>query len=216
VAARARSALGALGVEVGETAGGGEALALAPDRRIGGLVVSDPLPDGPVPRFLRAVRDVASPLRRSGLVLVTAAERRAAAEALVGRGANRVVPVERVESELPEVLDAVMRVAPRARITVPVRFGQLDAPRQRKVFGRTVNLSSSGMLLRMPHRLPVGCELEFALFLEGLGAPVTGRAVVVRHTVEGREPFPGVGVTFTGFGEADRARLDRSVGRLLD
>lgn len=213
LADRARTALNRLGMDVGEASGGIEALALR--RRVNGLVVADPLPDGPVVRFIRAARDLTSPLRRSGLVLLTSGEHRAQAEALVGRGANRVVSTEQVESRLPEILESLMRVAPRARVALPVRFAQLDAPHQRKVFGRTVNVSSSGMLLRMPHRLPIGTELEFSLFISGLGEPVCGHARVVRHTIEGREPFPGVGLAFTGLAETHHDRLDRGVERLL-
>lgn len=213
VADRARAALQPLGVDIGEASGGCEALALR--RRVNGLVVADPLPDGPVVRFIRAARELTSPLRRSGLVVLAADEHRTAAEALIGRGVNRVVSVGQVESRLPEILDSLMRVAPRARVALPVRFGQVDAPRQRKVFGRTVNLSRSGMLLRMPHRLPIGAELEFSLFLAGLGEPVCGRARIVRHTLDGREVFPGAGLSFTGFAESDRVRLDRGVERLL-
>jgi PilZ domain len=214
-AEQVRGALEPLALEVSEALDGRHALAVAPRRRIDGLIVSYPLPDGPMSAFVRAVRTPGSPLRSSGLVVVTPRRSRDAVRPLVGRGANRVVDMEDVSATLPGAVDHVLGVAPRVRITTPVRFEARGLGSVRRVFGDTVNLSVSGMLVRMPYRLPIGTPLRFELFLGGGLPPVRGMATLVRHTVPDHETHRGIALAFSDLEGADAERLASHLARLL-
>jgi hypothetical protein len=72
---------------------------------------------------------------------------------------------------------------------------------------RTVNISTSGMLLDVSHSFRPGTLLSFELTLPGLHQPLRGRARVVRRTAQPIEPFAGVGVTFAAFEESNEGRL---------
>jgi CheY-like chemotaxis protein len=167
--------------------------------RFDALLVSHPLTGGPTGRFLQAVRDPESPCRSAGLVLLAEERMRRDAEGYLGRGANRVLAADRVEEAIADVLRPLLRVPARAPLRLPVRLQALGSGLQRRVVCESVNLSLHGALLRAPHSLVAGTELRFELFLPGTPLPVCGEAVVVRQTVQGREPYPGIGVRFTAF-----------------
>ena len=78
----------------------------------------------------------------------------------------------------------------------------------RSVACRTVNVSSSGMLLRLSEAYRPGTIVVFEMGLPGSTRPVCGHARVVRRTSVRREPFPGVGVAFAGLHENARSRLN--------
>jgi CheY-like chemotaxis protein len=190
------------------TAGDGpKGLRLAARRRFDALLVSHPVAGAPTSRFLYAVRGPGSACRSSPLVLVTPERSRRDAEAYLGRGATRVMALEEVPQALPAVLGPLFTIAPRTNLHVPTRIEVVGQPFPRRFFCETVNLSSSGMLLRMPHSLPRATALRFELFLPGLARPLRGEGRVVRLTLQGREPFPGVAVEFRSFSGSDSETL---------
>lgn len=212
---RIRAAIAPLDLAVTEATDGRAAFAVPADQRVDGVVAADPLGEVPLPGFVRAAREFGSPLRGSGMVLVAPKEARSRVEPLIGRGANRIVDLEAIEADLPRVLEGLLRVAPRVRLAVPARIEVVGTTNVRRIFCHVVNLSTSGMLARMPFRLPIGAELHFELFLARGQVPLTGTATVVRHTVPGREPDPGIGVAFTDIGDTQAERLAVYVERSL-
>ncbi len=166
------------------------AFRVAAGERFDALLVSHPLAGAPTGRFLQAVRDRESPCRSSGLVLVAEERLRRDAEGYLGRGANRVLALERVEQAISEVLRPLLRVPARAPLRLPVRLQALGSGLRRRVVCESVNLSLHGALLRTPHSLSAGTELRFELFLPEIALPVCGEAVVVRRTVQGTRTVP--------------------------
>ena len=213
---RVRDALSALEIPVVDAIDAGAARELVAHVRFDSVVAAFPMPDSTLPVLLDAVRRPSSPSRSCALVLVTPGVTMGEAERFLGRGANRVVPLEEIEPRLGEALDRLSRVAPRARVVVPSRLEVRIGGVAKRLFAQTVNLSASGVLLRVPHRLSFGDSLAFELFLAGLARPLCGRARVVRQTLEGREKFPGVALAFTELvgGDGDRltAHLERLAG----
>jgi CheY-like chemotaxis protein len=196
-----------LGHRLTSAGDGPKGLRLASRRRFDALLVSHPVAGAPTSRFLRAVRGPESACRTSPLVLVTPERSRRDAEIYLGRGATRVLTLEEVPQGLPGVLQPLFLVAPRTNLHVPTRIEVVGQPFPRRVFCETVNLSNTGMLLRTPHSLPRATELRFELFLPGLARPLRGQGEVVRLTLQGREPFPGIAVKFGGLSEFDEEVL---------
>ena len=186
---------------------GSAALRLAWNGRYDALVVSHPLESAPTAGFLRAVRDPESPCRASGLVLVARERWQRDAEAYIGRGANRVLPLERVGQALSGVLQPLLRIPPRSVVRLPVRLEVAGHTTVRRFLCETVNLSMHGALLRVPHTLPTGTEVRFELFVPG-GAPIPGTGQVVRQTAQRREPYPGIGIEFTAFDRGGEVLLE--------
>ncbi|HUK11949.1 MAG TPA: PilZ domain-containing protein [Thermoanaerobaculaceae bacterium] len=184
-----------------------EAVDLAMAGRYDGLVVNFPLAVGRLSHLLEAVRRADCPCRNAAVVLLAAERFRGEAESFVGRGANRVVAREEMELLLAEALERLFAVAPRVALRLPSRIEVANGGFARKVYCQTVNISTTGMLLRVPHTYRTGTEVGFELLLPEGQRPITGRARVVRHTAEAREPYPGVGVAFTEVRDARDGRL---------
>jgi CheY-like chemotaxis protein len=190
-----------------------EALELAAAGRYDGLLVAYPLGDAPMVGFLARLRRPSCPCRRAAIVLVTDERHRSEAETYLGRGANRVVTWDEAELRLPHVLEDLFKAAPRVRAEISVRVQPVADGPAPSVACRTVNISTTGMLLELHEGYRPGTVLVFEMLLPGMPLPVRGHARVVRRTSVRREPFPGVGVTFAGFDDNTQARLTSYLAR---
>lgn len=178
------------------------------------IVASYPLAVESVQAFLSALRRPTSASRRAAFVFVASNASRSNAEAFVGWGANRVVSVEDAPRMLPGLLDRLLRVAPRVKVKGLSRLDLAHQTLAHRVLCQTVDVSATGMLVRLPRVLPLGSEVRFELLLRPEFAPVTGRARVVRHTVERHEPHTGVGITFSELYGDSASRLEDQLSRL--
>ncbi len=178
------------------------------------LVASYPLATDSTQAFLSALRRPSSASRRAAFVFVASSATRSNAEAFVGWGANRVVAVEDAPRMLPGLLDRLLRVAPRISVKGVSRLDLSSQTLAHRVLCQTVNVSTTGMLVRLPKVLPLGSEVRFELLLRQDFAPVTGRARVVRHTVERHEPYTGIGITFSELHGDGDIRLEEQLARL--
>jgi CheY-like chemotaxis protein len=215
VRGRVDESLAPLGHRLTAAGDGAKALRLVSRRRFDALLVSHPLAGAPTSRFLSGIRNPDSACRTSPLLLVTPERNRSDAEAYLGRGATRVLALEQLPQAIPEVLTPLLDVAPRAALRVPIRVEVLGQRFPRRVFWETVNLSATGMLLRVPHTLPCATDLRFELFVPGLPKPVCGEARVVRRTVQRWEPYPGIAVRFLSFAGSDFELLASRLRRLV-
>ncbi len=192
-----------------------EALDLASAGRYDGLLIAYPLGDAPMVGFLASLRRPACMCRDSAVVLLTDARHGPEAETYVGRGANRVITWENAPLRLPDVFNDLFTTAPRLQVELPVRVMPVVEGRAESVPCSTVNISSSGMLLRVKESFRPGTVLVFEMALPNSALPVIGHARVVRRTSVRREPFPGVGVAFAGLHEGARSRLNAFLGRAI-
>ncbi|TAM53588.1 MAG: hypothetical protein EPN53_05050 [Acidobacteria bacterium] len=190
-----------------------EALELAAKGRYDGLLVAYPLGDAPMAGFLATLRRPACPCRRAAIVLVTETRHRAEAETYLGRGANRVITWAEAELRLPSILEDLFKAAPRVPAELSVRVKPVADDPAPSIACRTVNISTSGMLLELREGYRPGTVLVFEMLLPGVRLPIRGHARVVRRTSVRREPFPGVGVTFAGFDDNTQASLNSYLTR---
>ena len=117
--------------------------------------------------FLASLRRPACPCRNSAVVLLTEDCAKAEAETYLGRGANKVLTWGEAPLRLPGVLEDLLQVAPRLPIELPVRVMPVAEGRGESVGCRTVNISSSGMLLRVTEAYQPGTILVFEMGLPG-------------------------------------------------
>ncbi len=178
------------------------------------VVASYPLSTDSTQAFLSDLRRPSSASRRAAFVFVVTSAARSSAEAFVGRGANRVVAVEDVTRMLPGLLDRLLRVAPRISVKGVSRLDLASQALSHRVLCQTVNVSATGMLVRLPRVVPLGSEVRFELLLRPDFAPVSGRARVVRHAMDRHEPHTGVGITFSELHGQGQARLEEQLSRL--
>jgi|YNPBryunderm2012_1023409.scaffolds.fasta_scaffold10047_3 CheY-like chemotaxis protein len=190
------------------------ALQQATATAVDAVVASYPLAIDSTQAFLSTLRRLTSASRSAAFVFVATSATRSSAEAFVGWGANRVVAVDDAPRMLPGLLDRLLRVAPRISVRGVCRLDLTNQALAHRVLCQTVNVSATGMLVRLPRVLPLGAELRFELILRPDFTPVSGRARVVRHTVDRHEPYTGVGITFSELHGDGETRLQEQLTRL--
>lgn len=169
---------------------------------------------------LAELRAQTSPARQLPILLIAPGPDVSAASELLGAGATRVLDQERAPHLLHLILAEVVNVAPRLAVTTEVRLGPpapfhgtFPAFAARPVVARTVNLSSSGMLVSTDRRDPPGSVIPFELDVPEEREPVRGWAEVIRVAAERAQEDGGLGLRIRTFssdgGRRYRAYLDR-------
>lgn len=160
------------------------------------LIVGLPMGSFDIQDLIQAARDPSSVCLRSGLVVVSTQEHLDEAMALLDHGVNRVVSLDWPRSRIWQAIADLLAVAPRIRLTAPIR---LNLPRELardSIVLTTSNISISGALLTGFRPLPMGTRFHFILEIPGERLAIRGSAEVVRRTSEQREGVDGVGVRY--------------------
>jgi hypothetical protein len=179
------------------------------------IVIGFPVSTVALARFLEVARAEGSACRRAGLVLVTDPEHGDEARTLIGKGANRVVTADALESELVEAVAGLARPAPRLSVKAPARIRLFADGRPLRIMAQIENLSTSGMLLRGVTQFPIGTPFDFEITVPGESSPICGRAEITRATNPAHESVKGIGVRFVSFMSSDRVRLEMFLDREL-
>jgi CheY-like chemotaxis protein len=189
---------------------GAGAIELASFLSFDAIVAAHPLPDIDLRKLVEAVRAPGSPSLHAGLVVVARRESVSEAQALLGRGVNRVLSDGEAPGVLPAVLGTLIEVADR----VPFQLkGRVELPSKSMLPFLTENISTTGMLVRTDYPYRVGMQLPFELHSDG--ELIRGVAEVVRSTQADRERCAGVGARFVSFEGSGRERLASVVKREL-
>jgi len=179
------------------------------------VIIGFPVSREALTRFLDAARAKGAACRRAGLVLITDTPYSEAAQALLGKGANRVVIADEIEGRLVTAVEELAQPAPRIPTRIPARVQLLADGRPLRLMAQIDNLSTSGMLLRGVTQFPVGTIFGFEMVVPDEAKPIRGTAEIMRATDPRREQMQGVGVRFVSFEGSDRLRLEMFIGRNL-
>ncbi len=179
------------------------------------VIIGYPVSREALNRFLDAARTKGAACRRAGLVLITESVHSEAAQALIGRGANRVVTAEELENRLVTAVEDLASPAPRLPVRIPARVQLFADGRPLRLMAQVDDVSASGMLVRGVTQFPVGTVFGFEVVVPGEAKPIRGTAEIMRLTVPRREAVRGVGVRFVSFEGSDRLRLEMFIDRSL-
>ena len=179
------------------------------------VIIGYPVSRDALIRFLAAARDKGAACRRAGLVLITETPHSDSAQALVGKGANRVVPVDDLEGRLVTAIEELARPAARLPVRIPARVQLFASGRPLRLMAQIDNISTSGMLLRGVTQFPVGTTFGFEMVVPDEAKPIRGTAEIMRLTDPRREEVNGVGARFVSFEGSDRLRLEMFIDRHL-
>ena len=118
--------------------------------------------------------------------------------ALVGKGVNVVLrsnaPAELLEAEIAHLT----QVAPRLQGKFMIRIRREQDRKQNMYLCQTQNISMKGVFIATTMKLPVDSPVSFELPLPDNRTVIRGSAVVVRHSMKGRES-EGMALQFTDF-----------------
>jgi hypothetical protein len=177
------------------------------------MIIGFPVSREALNKFLGAARTKGAACRRAGLVLITDSPYSDAAQALIGKGANRAVVADEIEGRLVNAVEELARPAPRLPVRIPARLHLFADGRPLRVMAQIDNISSSGMLLRGVTQFPVGTAFEFEMVIPDEPKPIRGNAEITRTTDARRESVRGIGVRFLSFEGSDRVRLEMFIDR---
>jgi len=177
------------------------------------VVLGPRLPDLGLAETIRLIRASEATRDVSVLVLLPAEEGLERAEEAAQAGANAVLRRPLDERRLEDWLAKLLVVARRVEARIPVQGQVVGTPLSATgvhFFGLTRNLSSRGMLLASPVRLPDSPDLELQFSLPETSAlRALGR--VVREAGEVPWPYLGYGVEFLFVPPDSQAAIDRLV-----
>jgi CheY-like chemotaxis protein len=173
------------------------------------LVVGYPMPEIDLSELVRTVRGSNSETRNAGVLLLAEPGFLDAAHGMVAIGANRAVSLDGSSSRLWQAVGDLLNVAPRVTVRAFVHADVDAGNGGSRSLLQTVNVSSSGMLLRGTEGFSHGAHFDFVFSLPGDPRPLEGTAQVVRKTDTGRELVEGVGVRFVHLREDGKYRLER-------
>jgi hypothetical protein len=175
------------------------------------LVVGYPMPEIDISELVRTVRGTSSETRNAGVLLLAEPGFLDAAQGLVAIGANRAVSLDWSSSRLWQAVGDLLNIAPRVTVRAFVSADVEAVDGNHRSLFQTVNLSSTGMLLRGNEGFTHGAHFDFVFSLPGDPRPLEGTAEVVRTTDPERERVEGVGVRFVHLREDGKYRLDRFI-----
>jgi CheY-like chemotaxis protein len=177
------------------------------------VVLGSKLPDVSLAETIRLIRASEATRKVSILVLLAAEEPPEIAEDAARAGANAVLRRPRDERHLEDWLAKLLAVARRVEARVPVQGQVVGTPVSTAgvhFFGLTRNLSSRGMLLASPVRLPDSPDLELEFSLPD-AASLRALGRVVREASEVPWPYLGYGVEFLFVPPDSQAAIDRLI-----
>lgn len=106
-------------------------------------------------------------------------------------------------------MSQLLERSPRVDYQTPVRL--LSSESEQFTWGQTINLSESGMLVRVPDPYPVGTELKCAIILPNEQWELHGRVAWIQDTCNQNDDTSGMGIQFFGLDEPDTKFLQQTV-----
>ncbi len=174
------------------------------------VVILDAEPsDWSLEEVVRQLRWSTSPSRNAAIMVLAEPDQVDAARALKSRGVNRVMLISDPPQMICEQMAGLLEVAPRVALRVPMNLQTALGNRGREIFCQTVNLSTTGMLVRTQARPQLGTPVVFQLHLSEKLGEVIGRGEMVRHATRFQGGFDGVGVRFKSFADDGAVRLQK-------
>jgi len=164
------------------------------------VILMDAVPCAwPLERVVRSFRESASPSRNAAILVLAEPDQVDVARALRSRGVNRVMLVTDPPEIICDQMANLLEVAPRVQIRLATNVEAALGNTGRELFCQTVNLSSTGMLIRTQNRPPLGTPVVFKIHLSDWVGTIFGRGEIVRHATTGQGGVDGVAIRFVSF-----------------
>ena len=179
------------------------------------VILMDAVPcDWPLEKVVRSFRDPSSPSRGAAILVLAEPDQVDVARALRSRGVNRVMLVTDPPEIICDQMANLIKVAPRVQVRLATNVEAALGKSGQELFCQTVNLSSTGMLIRTQHRPPLGTPVVFKIRLSDAAGTIFGRGEIVRHATMGRGGVDGVAIRFVGFDKDGAQQLQRYMENL--
>ena len=167
--------------------------------------------DMSAPEFCREIREDED-TRGTSLLLVVDREHQNHADLCLSAGCNDVIyrPLQR--RELDEKVAKLTTIPVRRQLRTITKIEVSLEKNGRFILGRSINISSNGMLLEVDRVLPGEGPVRLHFYIPGDPKPLQLDAAVLRAEFTGT--MAKYGLQFVKMSEEERERIDRYVHRL--
>jgi response regulator RpfG family c-di-GMP phosphodiesterase len=167
--------------------------------------------DMSAPEFCRAIRDE-SETRTTSLLLVADPGHTEHADLCLSAGCNDVIYRPLRRPDLDQKVTKLTRIPVRRQLRTMTRIELSIENNNRFLLGRSINISSNGMLFEIDRVLPGDGPLRVHFYLPGDAKPLQLEALVLRAEFAGT--MARYGVHFVNTTEEERGRIHQYVHRL--
>jgi len=199
------------GTSVMTALAGSEGLAKARAERPHLIIIGFDLFDMTAPEFCRAIRE--DELTRAvSLLLVCERENAQHGDLCLAAGCNDVIYRPLQKQDLDARVARLTTIPARRQLRTITKIEVSLEKDGRFILGRSVNISSNGMLLEVDRVLPGEGRVRLHFFLPGDARPLQIEGEVLRAEFAGA--MAKYGVRFVDTGDGDRERIEQFVHRL--
>jgi response regulator RpfG family c-di-GMP phosphodiesterase len=190
---------------------GSEGLAKARMERPNLIIFGYDLFDMSAPEFCREIRN--DELTRAiSLLLVCDREHQDHGDLCLSAGCNDVIFRPLQKPELDQKVERLTRIPVRRQLRTITKIEISFEKNGRFVLGRSMNISSTGMLVEVDRMLPQDGPVRLHFYLPADPKPLQIAAEILRAEFSGS--MPKYGMRFVDPSEEDRERITRFVHRL--
>jgi len=161
------------------------------------------------------IRELSSASSKASILVLAEPGSVDVARALIGWGVNRIMfladPPELIGRQAAELLD----IAPRADVRFSTRLRTSLADGGEAVLGKAVNLSASGVLVKIDTSFQLGEEVVISIHVSDQEELISAKGKVVRCAVRERGGVNGIGIQFLSFAGGGKELLQAVLAEAL-
>ncbi len=164
------------------------------------------LPDGTGMDFCRELRNDES-TRDISVIMVTVSQEDEDKEKCFMAGCNDFIIKPIDANELRYKVAKLISIAPRITYRILVKVTPIEQKDSPYLFGTTVNLSETGMMIESKSKLEVGSEVNLSFFLTTSKENLNIKGKIVRCDSQGFGGATGYGILFMEMTEENRKNI---------
>ncbi len=161
------------------------------------------------------IRDLSSASCKASILVLAEPGSVDVARALIGWGVNRIMfladPPELIGRQAAELLD----IAPRADVRFSTRLRTSLADGGEAVLGKAVNLSASGVLVKIDTPFQLGEEVVISIHVGDQDELISAKGKVVRFAVRERGGVKGIGIRFLSLAGSGKDLIESVLAKAL-
>ena len=158
--------------------------------------------------FIKGLRWSGSPCQRAIVIALAGPEHLDEAEELLDEGVSRIINPAAPEHILRSALEEAVAIDERFAVNAFVRIPGEDLGLRGTLMTQTIDVSSSGMMVRVTKEVRIGVRFSFALTLPGVPKAIEGKAEAIRLKTIGMGRIQGFAAIFSEFSGDGQRRLD--------
>lgn len=208
------SLLAGMGFHLVKAATGREAIELVQREKPSLVLLDFFLPDVNGDEVAKAIR--ANPeTAGTSIIVVTTGGSEEQKEKCFEMGANDFITKPIDSSVLKLKVDRLINIAPRTPYRILVKIAQAGSSQRDFVFGSSVNISETGIMLESDRKFDIGTEVDLQFYATTSRTPIAARGIVVRSQKKGFRGTTAYGVTFLALSPEARENLRELIARKL-